>query len=552
VSEIDLHSALEKLVDAEILYQRGTGEQARYFFKHALIQDTAYQSLLKSTRQQYHQQIAQILEERFPDTKNNQPELLAHHYTEAGLREQAIPYWQTAGEQAVQRSAHAEAISHLTTALTLLKMQPDTPERAQHELTLQLMLGMPMTQTIGYGLPEVESVYARALTLCGQVGETSQLFPTLHGLYSFYSAHAELHAASEVSQQLLSFAQRTQDPLHLVQAHHNLASMLCCRGEFVLASQHLEQGIAKYGSQQRPTLATLYVGIDPGVACLYWMAWVRWHLGYPEQALKSIHEALSLAQDLSHPHNTAVTLILVATVHQFRREPQRVRELAEAAMTIATDQGFPLWLAFGTMLRGWALTEQGQVAEGKAQIQQGLAAYRAAGAELWLPYFLALLAHAYGKDGQIETGLSVLAEALETVSKTDERWYEAELYRLKGELLLNDEPRMQNEEQQTKEEQQDTIPIQHLSFSIHRSEEAEACFLKAIEIARKQQAKSLELRAVMSLARLWQQQDKEKEAHRMLSEIYNWFTEGFDTKDLQEARALIEELSHREIEPVKN
>ena len=539
LSAAAVHAALAKLVEAEILYQRGVGQHTRYVFKHALIQDTAYQSLLKSTRQQYHQQIAQILEERFPDTKNNQPELLAHHYTEAGLIEQAILYWQTAGEQAVRRSTHAEAISHFTTALTLLKTRPDTPERAQHELTLQLLLGMPMTQTIGYGVPEVEGIYARALALCQQVGDTPQLFPTLHGLYSFYSVHAELHTASEVSQQLLSLAQRTQDLLHLVQAHHNLASILCCRGEFVLALQHLEQGIAQYGSQQRLALATLYVGIDPGVACRYWMAWVRWHLGYPDQARKRIHEVLALTQELSHPHNTVVTLIFAATLHYFLREPQEVQKLAEDAITLATEQGFPLWLAFATMLRGWALTEQGQVVEGQAQLQQGLAAYQASGAELWRPSFLALLAQAYGRGGQIEAGLSALVEALETVPKTDERWYEAELYRLKGELLLAQESK---EQRAWSAEQESENP--NPKFQILDPEsEAEACFLTAIEIARKQQAKSLELRAVISLSRLWQSQGKKAEAHRLLSEIYGWFTEGFDTKDLQEAKALLDQLS---------
>jgi predicted ATPase len=347
-----------------------------------------------------------------------------------------VEYLKLAGQRAVQRSAAAEAVTHFTTALEFLQTLPETPERAQQELTLLLLLGMPMTQTVGYGVPEAERVYARALALCRQAGETPQLFPTLHGLYSFYSAHADLHTALEVSEQLLSLAQHTQDPLQLVQAHHNLGSMLCCRGEFVLASQHLEQGIAGYGSLQHRALAILYVGIDPGVASLYWAAWVRWQLGYPDQARKRLHEALDLAQELAHPHTTAVTLFLVATVHHLCREPQRVRELAEAAMTVATDQGFPLWLALGTTLRGWALAEQGQVAEGKAESQQGLAAYRAAGAELWLPYFLSLLAEAHGKGGQVEVGLSMLAEALETVSKTEERWYEAELYRLKGELLL--------------------------------------------------------------------------------------------------------------------
>ncbi len=246
-----------------------------------------------------------------------------------------------------------------------------------------------------------------------------------------------------------------------------------------------------------------------------------WSLGYPDQALRRSHEALTLAQELSHPFSLAIALCFAAELHQYRREGRATQERAEAAITLCTEQGFALWLATGTILRGWALAEQRQGEEGIAQIRQGLVAYRAMGSELARPQFLALLAEAYGKASQPEEGLSVLAEALAVVNKTGERFCEAELYRLKGQLTLQSQ------------------------VESHKSkvEEAEACFHKAIDIARRQQAKSLELRAVVSLSRLWQQQGKQEEARKLLSEIYNWFTEGFDTKDLQEAKALLAALS---------
>jgi predicted ATPase len=515
-------------VEAELLYQRGLPPQATYLFKHALIQDAAYQSLLKSTRQRYHNQIAQVLEEHFPETKETQPELLAHHYTEAGLTAQAIPYWQQAGQRAVQRSANVEAIAHLTKGLELLKTLPDTSERAQQELTLQITLGQPLIATKGYAAPEVGVVYSRARELCRQVGETSQLFPVLRGLWAFYNVRAEYKTARELGEQCLTLAQRVQDPALLIEAHYALGNTLFLLGEFASVRAHLEQGIAVRDPQQHRFRTFLY-GQGPRVGCLSYAAVVLWCLGYSDQALKRSHEALTLAYELSHPFSLAFALLTAAMFHQLRREWQTVHEQAEAIITLCADQGFSYFLAVGTILRGWALTEQGQEEEGIAQMRRGLAAYRATGAELNRPSFLALLAEAYGKAGKAEEGLTVLAEALDLVDKTGACVSEAELYRLKGQLTL----------------QQFGVQSSELPTPNSQAEaEAEACFLKAIAIARRQQAKSLELRATVSLARLWQQQGKHHAARNILSEIYGWFTEGFDTKDLQEAKALLEELSH--------
>jgi predicted ATPase len=524
LNKVPLDTALAKLVEAEILYQRGVGQHTRYFFKHALIQDTAYQSLLKSTRQQYHRQIAQVLEARFPEIRETQPELLAYHYTEAGLTGRAILYWQKAGERASQHSANMEAISHFRKELALLKNLPETLERTQHELTVQITLGAPLIATKGYAASEVGATFARARELCQQLGQTSQLVPVLWGLFVFYLVRGEIQAAHELAERLLGLAQSSKEPESLLWAHHSAGASTLWLGEFTRAREHQEHGIALYAPQQHQSHAFLY-GHDPGMACLSYASIALWLLGFPDQARRRSEEALALARRLAHPNSLAYALDFAALLSQFLREGQRVQELADDAMTLTSEQKIPFWLAWGVMLQGWALGEQGQ-AEGLVQLRQGLAAYQATGAGVLHMYFLALLAEAYGKQRQPEQGLMLVAEALVETDRTESRFYEAELYRLKGELILQSNG------------QNSPSLVRNLET------EVEECFRKAIEIARRQSAKSLELRAVMSLAKLWQQQQgKVKEAHQLLSEIYGWFTEGFDTKDLQEAKALLEELA---------
>jgi TOMM system kinase/cyclase fusion protein len=514
--EATLRRGLQQLVDAEFLYQQGLPPQATYLFKHALIQEAAYQSLLRSTRQQHHQHIAQVLETRFPELCETQPELLAHHATEAGLHEQAIGYWQKAGQRAIERSANLEAIGHLTTGLEVLKTLPDTPERTQHELMLHTALGVPLRATKGIGAPEVGQVYARARELCQQVEETPQLFPVLFGLWEFYELQGELQTGRELGEQILSLAQRVREAELLLVAHSVMGDTLIWLGEFAGARAHLEQGMALYHPQQHRSHAFLY-NYDSGVHCLSFVPLPLWYLGYPDHALRRIHEALTLAQELSHPFSLVVALVFAAWLHQLRREGQAVQEWAAATIALAAEQGFALQVAQGTILRGWALAEQGQSAEGIAQMRQGIEGWRATGAELSVPYWSALLAEAYGQAGQAEEGLRVLAEALTTVYKTGDRHHEAELYRLKGELLLQQARRS--------------------------DDEAETCLHQALDLARHQQAKSLELRAAKNLTRLWLQQGKQAEARALLAPIYGWFTEGFDTADLQEARTLLDALT---------
>ena len=506
---------LHQLVEAEFLYQRGLPPQAIYLFKHALIQDAAYQSLLRSTRQQYHQRIAQVLAAQFPETAETQPELLAQHYTEAGLAAQAVLYWQRAGQRANERSAHVEALSHLTRGLEVLAALPDAAERAQHELVLQTTLGAVLMATKGQAAPEVGQAYARARELCGQVGETPQLFPILFGLWRFYLVRAEYQTARELAEQCFSLAQGVDAPALRLAAHFALGVSLLWLGEIALARAHLEQSLALYNPQEHRVLA-FRAGLDLEVWCLSHLAQALWLLGYPDQALRRSHEALTLAQELSHPPSLAAVLFYVAFIHCYRREAQATQERAAATMALASAQGLPQWLTVGRLLRGWALAIQGQAEEGIAQMRPSLAAWRAMGAGMAVSHFLVLLAEAYGRAGQAEEGLRPLAEALVHMDTTGEHDYAAEVYWLKGELLLRQ--------------------------AIPDEAQAETCLYQALDIARHQQTKSWELRAATSLARLWQQQGKRAEAHALLAPVYGWFTEGFDTADLQEARALLEAL----------
>jgi predicted ATPase len=518
VSQLDeamLQHELGRLVEAEIVYQRGMPPQSTYVFKHALIRDAAYESLLKSTRQHYHQRIAQVLDAQFPETAAAQPELLAHHYTEAGLMEKAVHYWHTAGQRASKRSAHVEAISHLRQGLALLQTLPETLERTQHEVDIHIALGALLMATKGQAAPEVEQTYSRARQLCQHLENPQQLFPVLHGLWNCYCVRTELETAHALGTQLLTLAQQAQDPVLLLEAHRALGTTLFWLGAVASALTHLAQGMALYNPQQRRAYAFIY-GLDAGVMCHSYAAWALWSLGYPDQGLTRSYEAVTLAQQVAHPYSLGFALNWAAMFHQFRRAESAAQECVGAAIALAAEQGFPVQIARGTVLRGWALVQQGQTQEGIEQIHRGLRAYGATGTELVRPYLLALRAQVYGIMGQPEAGLTALAEALAHADKTGERWCESELHRIKGELLLQ-----QHSDNQA---------------------EAETCFQHALEIARNQQAKSLELRATMSVSRLWQQQGKRQEAHDLLAPVYGWFTEGFDTADLQEAKALLQEL----------
>ena len=516
--EAELQAALDQLVAAELVYRRGTAPDVTYSFKHALVQDAAYGTLLKSRRQHLHARIAQVMEEQFPEIVETQPELLAQHYTGAGLTEQAIVYWEKAGERAIQRSANAEAIERLSKALELLATVPETPERIRRELALQTRLGPAVIAVKGYAAPDVETVYNRARELCARVADCPQLlFSTLRGLWLFHMLRARHDAAHEFAGQMLALAQHEQSRALHLEACKALGQTQFYLGEFVGAATQLEEALRLYNPEQHRTHALLY-GSDPAVGAGVYAAWTLWCLGYPDQSLAKSHEALALARQMAHHFTLAVALCHCALLHQLRREVQPTEELSEALMALSTEQGFAYWPGVATVMKGWVLAERGQGEAGIAELRSAMATIRAIGTAAELPWYLALLAGAHAIVGQTAEGLDAIAEALALVASTNERFYEAEIYRVKGELLLK-------------------------HGGPDSAAEAESCFRQALDIARVQSAKSWELRAATSLARLWREQGRRTQAHDLLAPVYGWFTEGFDTADLKDAKALLDELA---------
>jgi class 3 adenylate cyclase/predicted ATPase len=537
--EEELYRLLASLQRKEFLYEQPAFPEVEYIFKHALTQEVAYGTMLHERRKALHERTAQAIETLYRTSLDEHYSDLAHHYNRSSNTEKAIKYLHLAGQQAAQRWANVEAIMHLTTALDLLNTLPDTRERVQQELMLRVTLGAPLQATRGVTSPEVKATYTRARELCQQVGETRQLFPVLFGLRTFHQVRGECLTARELGEQLLSLAEQEQDPALLVAAYFALGSTLFHLGEFSAAQAHLEQNLTLYDAQRHYSHV---FPIEPGAMGLSYAALVLWHRGYPDRALQKSRAAQALAQELSHPFSLAAARIFAALSHQLRRERPLIQEYAEAAITLAHEQRFPVWIGQGTVLQGWALAEQGQVEEGISQIRRGLATHEAIGAGIYQSYYLALLAETYGKAGQAEEGLAALAEARTVVDKSGERFYDAELWRLRGELTLQKGARGWGLGTSSPSPQAPSLKPQVPSGE---KQEAEGYFLKAIAIAQKQQAKSLELRAVMSVSRLWQQQGKQKEAHELLAEIYGWFTEGFDTADLKDAQVLFHELSEK-------
>jgi len=516
-ADAELEGALGQLVEAELLHQHGLLPAATYTFKHALIQEAAYQSLLRSTRQQYHQRIAQALVERFPETVETQPELVARHYTEAASADQAVVHWRRAGQRAIQRSANLEAISHLSRALSLLRSLPEAPERTQQELMLHLELGAPLLMIKGYPAPEVEQTYTRALELSERVGDSAQLFSAISGLWGIYLTRPQLQVARDLAERSYALAQRLGQRELLQEAHLMLGASHFYLGDLVSARTQLEQGIALY---ERPTGPgrPFMLGADPGARCRAWAAWTLWMLGYPEQALARMNEALPSDQKESHAFTRAWVLHFAATLHAWRGELQLTQEKAEAEIALSGEQGFVRWLTGGMVRRGWALAMRGSPEEGLAQLDRGVATWPSSAGELGLTSILGQKAEVLGRGQQTTEGLRVVAEALTLADKNTERYYAAELHRLRGDLML---------------QCQSPPPM----------DDVEACFVQALDIARGQQAKSLELRAALSLSRLWQAQGRREQARQLLGTVYGWFREGFDTRDLQDAKAVLGSLA---------
>ena len=490
---------------------------ARYGFIHALHHEVLYQRVTPSRRAGLHQRIGERAETAYGSRAEEIAAELAIHFERGRDIPRAIQYLQFAGENAVRRSANQEAISHLTKGLTLVSSLAESRERLQQELTLQVALGSLLMAAKGWADPATGQVYARARELCQHLENPPELFSVLQGLWTFSFIGAQYQTARAIAEELTTLADRTPDSALQVQAHHCLGCTLLMLGELQPARTYLERGIALYDIEQHRSLALVY-GHDPGMACRAMGARGVWILGYPDQALRMSQEAIALGQQLSHPFSKGFALACAAGVHAYRREVEMIHERAEGAMAIAADHSFAHLWAWGAHLRARALTEQGQMEDTMALMR------RVQAADLNMKndqtVGLAGAALMFRKMGQLEKALSMLDMALVLVDETGERIYEAELHRLRGELIL--ESAIPNEDRQVTQ--------------------AGACFHKAIDIARHQHAKSWELRAATSLARLWQQRGESVEARELLGPVYGWFTEGFETADLQDAKALLDEL----------
>jgi tetratricopeptide (TPR) repeat protein len=541
---------LSHLQRAEFLYEQPASPAPVYTFKHVLIQEVAYALLPQARKQTVHARTAQVIEALAGDRLAERYSELAHHYSRSANTEKAVAYLHRAGQQAADRSAYGEAITHLARGLELLPSLPESPERTRYELDLQVALGQALIVIKGQAAPKAEQAFTRARALCLQLGETPQLFEALAGLRMIHEARGEFPQARELAEQLLSLAQRQSHHAWLMRAYNVLGATSLYLGEFAPARAYLNQGIALDAlprDRSAPVRLSDHIqeGSTLGVSCRRHAALTLWYLGYPAQARQQSDEAITLAQELAHPYSPAYALYFAAVLHGLRREAPAAQAQAEALIELARQQEFPARGVRGTVLRGWALAAQGQSTEGIAQMLQGMDAHRSMGA-MQRPYDLALLAAAYGWRGQTADALRLLAEALALTHRYGGYYYQAEVHRLTGEVLL-----MQDAGRGISE----GLPLDLSMIDEYegtatgqwpRQAEAETWFRQALDIARRQQAKSLELRAAMSLSRLWQQQGKCTDAYQMLAPIYGWFTEGFDTADLQDAKALLDALACHE------
>ena len=517
-----LRPLLARLQDREFIYERPAFPDIEYTFKHALTQEVAGSTLLTERRSALHERTARAIETLFRDRLTDYCGELARHYSLSGNDPKAVEYLLCTGQQALQRSAYREAVRQFGEALALLKRQPDTPAHARQELTLQLAIGPALIAARGFASPEVEATYTRALALCSQLGDTLQTFPAQVGLRTYFSLRAEHAKAYKLGKGLVSLGQRANDPEWLGEAHVSLATTLYYCGRFRIAKVHFDHALTLYLSEACQ-LHPNFHGVDPEVRALSLSALVLWSLGDPDGARTRGQRAIALARELSHPFSLTHTLCMVAELHQFLRDPQSTHDYADAAIALASEQGFPLWLAWATVLRGWAQARMGRHEQGIGEIQSGLSAYLATGARLGQSHFLTLLAESCGHRGRAEAGLRTIAEARAMALACGERYGEAELYRVEGELIC---PESRPE-----------------ALDAERCAKAQACFDKAISVARHQHARPLELRATLSLARLWQRQGSHRAAIQRLAEIMDAFDEGSDMADLHEARTLLDSMS---------
>jgi predicted ATPase/class 3 adenylate cyclase len=514
IAEDELQTALARLVASELVFQRGTPPEAVYTFKHALVQDAAHDSLLRSTRRQLHVQIAEALEAHFPEIIEGQPELLARHYAEAGLVGKSVAYWGKAGHRSAARSAMAEAAAQFQKGLDQLALLPDTPERKRQELEFRSALSLVLVALKGYAAPETGDAYARARELWEQLGSPSEFLRIPYGQSRYHVNRGELGSALRLDDDLLRLSRQRNDSGELVLAHLSFGRNLMFLGRFVSSRSHLEEALALYDPISHRSLVH-DTGTDPQVATQVWLGLVLLCLGFPNQALVQSSTAIAEARKLNHTPSLAVSLSVGAVLLSLIGDDAGFGDWVDQLLGVTIEQGFPWWRAIGAVFRGWVKAKNGDVAEGISLLRSGATAYRSIGAELWMPHYIALLAGACEIAGQIDEAVALSDEALQIVERTGERWFEAELHRHKGRLLLRQ----------------------------GHVEAAEELYHKALSIAADQEAKLWELRAAASLARLRRDQGRRAEAHDLLAPVYGWFTEGVETPDLKEAKALLDELA---------
>jgi class 3 adenylate cyclase/predicted ATPase len=513
-SEEELQVALGKLVASGLVFQRGTPPDAVYTFKHALVQDAAHNSLLRGTRRQLHARIGELLEAEFPETTDNQPELLARHYAEAGLVEKSVAYWGRAGRRSAARSAMAEASAQLQKGLGQLALLPATPERRRQELEFYGTLGAALLALKGQAAPETGQVFARAQELWEELGSPSEYLQVPYGQCRYLAVRGELDLARRLDENLLDLSRQRRDPAGLVLGHMSSGRTMMYTGRFASSRSHLEEAVALYDPTLHGSLVD-QIGNYPGVIAQASLAIGLLCLGFPDQGLARSNAAIAEARDRSHPMSLAVSLSDCTLLLSLAADNAALEERADELIAVATEHDFPLWRAQGTIYRSWAKVKNGDLAKGVQVLRCGVNAYRLTGAKAWMPYYTALLARTGEFSSEIGEGLALLDEALQIVETTGERWYSAELHRYRGQLLLR---------------QGD-------------AEAAEELYCKALSIAKDQEAKFWELRAATSLAQLWGEQGRRTEAGDLLGPVYGWFTEGFDTADLKEAKVLLGEVS---------
>ncbi|WP_283816508.1 AAA family ATPase [Bradyrhizobium sp. AUGA SZCCT0431] len=509
-----LEDALDQLSKADLIFPRGVLPEATYIFKHALVQDAAYRSLLRSTRRQLHGRIAQAITELTPQIVETQPELLAHHYAQAGLIDDAIAYGLRAGRRSAARSANEEAITHYTKALELLATKSEGAERDRLELELLIALGVPTIAARGYMAADIEVIYGRARQLCDRVPDTLHLFTVLRGLWNAAFLRQPLLKAQELSSEVMTLANAEGDDTRRALAHRAQGCSFFFRGEFGPGWESFRRAIDLWDVDRARTEILVY-GEDPSVLCRAYGSWLQWCLGYPDKSGVLICKALADAERLSNPFIYAFALGLASLLHILRNEFSRAIEYADASSAISTEHGFPQWAANAMIMRGRARAALGVVEDGIAEMEEGWAGWQALGGKLITTHVTVALAEACMGAGRMAAGLNWIKVAAEHARTFHERFLEAEIHRAHGELLL----------------------------ARGATGDAEACLRRSMKIAQHQKAKSLELRTATVLAQLWQHQGQREAAYDLVAPIYGWFSEGFDSPDLRNARALLDDLA---------